>query len=258
LLRRLPAAEFRRRLLARELLVGTFVKTPHPSVIEVLGCSPLDCICLDAEHAPFDRPALDVGLLAARASNLPVLVRIQRPHAADVLNALDLAATGVVVPHVASADDARAMALAAQYGPGGGRGYAGSTRAAGHGTRSMSDTIVEANRTVTVIAQIEDAAALDQLDAIAAVEGIDALFVGRMDLTVSLGASSPSDDRVVDAVRAVCAAASRHNRTVGMFTQTIEEAGQWVRQGASLFLLASDQQFMLEGARELVEGLRGE
>jgi 2-keto-3-deoxy-L-rhamnonate aldolase RhmA len=255
MVKRPPAAEFKQRLLARERLVGTFVKTPHPSVIEVLGQSPLDCICLDAEHAPFDRSALDVALLAARAANLPALVRLQRAHSSDVLSALDLGAAGVVVPHVASSEDARAMALAARYGSGG-RGYAGSTRAAGFGTRAMSEIISEANHTVAVIGQIEDAAALSQLDAIASVEGIDALFIGRMDLTVSLGGRLPSDEAVVDAVRAVCATAHRHPCAVGMFTQTIEEARQWAAEGASLFLLASDQQWILQGARELAAGLR--
>ena len=148
------------------------------------------------------------------------------------------------------------MALAARYGPGG-RGYAGSTRAAGYGTRSMSDIISEANDAVVVIGQIEDAAALDQLDAIAAVNGIDALFIGRMDLTVSLGARSPSDTEVISSVRAVCATARRHACAVGMFTQTIEEARQWTSDGASLFLLASDQQWILQGARDLVARFRG-
>ena len=250
------AAEFRERLLARELLIGTFVKTAHPAVIEVLGASPLDCICLDAEHAPFDRSALDTTLLAARATNLPALVRVPRADAADILNALDLGASGILVPHVASEQDALAVVRAARYGAGVGRGYGGSTRAAGYGTRSMSEVISEANRTVAVIVQIEDAAALEELDAIAAVDGIDALFVGRMDLTVSLGAASPADDRVVQAVRAVCAAALRHRRAAGMFTQTVDEARQWATEGTSLMLLASDQQWVLQGARQLVSGLR--
>jgi 2-keto-3-deoxy-L-rhamnonate aldolase RhmA len=77
-----------------------------------------------------------------------------------------------------------------------------------------------------------------------------------MDLTVSLGARSPSDDTVVDAVRAICATAHRHPCTIGMFTQTIEEALKWAAEGASLFLLASDQQWILQGARELAAGLR--
>jgi 2-keto-3-deoxy-L-rhamnonate aldolase RhmA len=121
----------------------------------------------------------------------------------------------------------------------------------------MRDIVDEANRTVTVIAQIEDREALDELDAIAAVEGIDALFVGRMDLTVSMGAQTPDDASVVDAVRAVVNSARRHGVAVGMFTATVEQARQWSAEGVSLFLLASDQQWVLQGAHALVANFRG-
>ena len=246
---------FRERLRGGQRLVGTFVKTPHPAIIEVLGLSPLDCVCLDAEHAPFGRAELDVALLAARAADLPTLVRVPRADAAEILAALDLGATGVQVPHVADAATAVAVAAAVRYGREG-RGYAGSTRAAGYGTRKMGDIIATANLEATLVAQIEDARALDAIDAIAAVQGIDCLFIGRMDLTVSLGATSPDDPIVVDAVRHICAAAQRHGRAVGMFTTTTEETARWFDAGASLFLLGSDQQWMLQGARELVSGFR--
>jgi 2-keto-3-deoxy-L-rhamnonate aldolase RhmA len=244
---------FRERLRAGDRLLGTFVKTPHPAVVEVLGHAPLDCVCLDAEHAPFDRSDLDVALLAARAADLPSLVRVPRGDAPEILNALDLGATGVVVPHVAHGEAARAIALACRYGAGAGRGYAGSTRAAGYGTRRMGDVLSRANAEIALVAQIEDAAALDAIDEIAAVDGIDCLFIGRMDLTVSLGAASPADPVVVEAVRAICAAARRHGRAVGMFTPTTAEAAQWFDAGASLFLLGSDQQWILQGAGALRE-----
>jgi 2-keto-3-deoxy-L-rhamnonate aldolase RhmA len=246
---------FRRRLLARELLVGTFLKTPSAPLAELIGLSGLDCLCVDAEHAPFDRAALDVVLLAARAQDLPSLVRVPEAEAAAILNALDLGASGVVLPHVTSADAAARIATACRYGPRG-RGYAGSSRAAGYGSRTMTEVIAAANASVCVVAQIEDAEALSQIDAIAAVDGIDCLFVGRMDLTVSLGASSPDEPVVVDAVRRICAAGRRHNRCVGMFTPTTAEAAHWRSEGASFFLLGSDQQWVLQGARELAAALR--
>jgi 2-keto-3-deoxy-L-rhamnonate aldolase RhmA len=246
---------FRERLRRGERLIGTFLKTPHPSVVEVLGRAPLDCLCIDAEHSPFDRAALDITLLAARASDLPCLVRVPRADAADILNALDLGATGVLVPHVASRSSAAAIATAARYGRGG-RGFSGATRAAGYGTQAFRDVIARANAEVTLVAQIEDAEALDEIDAIAAVEGIDCLFVGRMDLTVSLGASDPGDTAVIGAVRAICAAGRRHGRAIGMFTPTTEEAGRWFAAGASLFLLGSDQQWILQGANDLAARFR--
>jgi staphyloferrin B biosynthesis citrate synthase len=248
---------FRSRLKSGARLLGTFVKTPHPVVIEVLSYSDLDCVCVDAEHAPFDRRDLDLAALAARAADMPLLVRIARQDAADVLNVLDLGATGVVIPHVLDATQAATMAAACRYakasaalGAPNSRGYAGSARAADYTTRTMTDIIPKANAAICMIAQIEDAQALNHLDAIAAVEGVDALFVGRMDLTVSLGASSPNDPIVIDAVKQICAAGKRHGCHVGMFTTTTEEAQQWF-DSASLFLLASEQQWILQGARQL-------
>jgi len=242
--------DFRRRLRGGDLLVGTFVKTPHPTVVEVMGHSGLDCVCLDAEHAPFDRAALDGALLAARVTGLPALVRIVRSEPTEVLGALDLGAVGVLVPHVTSADQAMLISRAARYGPGG-LGYAGSTRAAGYTTRAMSEIIARGNESAVVIAQIEDEAALGALDAILAVEGIDALFIGVMDLTVSLGAGAPSEPKVLDAVRTIITAARGASRPVGMFASDAQEARRWRREGVSLFLLGSDQQWILQTARGL-------
>jgi 2-keto-3-deoxy-L-rhamnonate aldolase RhmA len=182
------------------------------------------------------------------------LVRPSHGEAAEILNALDLGATGVLVPHVVSSAAARAAVAASRYGRTG-RGYAGSTRAAGYSTRPMSEVIDAANATVCVVLQIEDEAALAEIDAIAAVEGVDCLFIGRMDLTVSLGAASPSDPRVVAAVQRICEAGARHGRCVGMFTPTTSEALQWRERGATLFLLGSDQQWILQGARDLMRAV---
>jgi 2-keto-3-deoxy-L-rhamnonate aldolase RhmA len=183
---------------------------------------------------------------------MPVLVRVANAAASEILAVLDMGATGVVIPHVATAVVAQAVAAACRYGPGG-RGYAGSTRAAAYGTRSMVENIERANAAVAAIAQIEDAEALIEIDEIASVDGIDALFIGRMDLTVSLGAESPHDAKVIEAVRHICAAARRHGRAIGMFTPTVEEAHQWFDAGATFFLLGSEQQWMLQGARAMRE-----
>ena len=245
---------FRERLRRGEPMAGTFVKTPHASIIEVLCRTSLDVVCLDAEHAPFDRATLDQALLAARAEDLPAVVRIQSYDPTLILNALDLGADGVVLPHVTTAADANRIARAARYGPGG-RGYSGSTRAAGYTTCAMAEVLAEAEAHVVVIAQIEDAAALDEIDAISAVEGIDCLFIGRSDLTVSLGATSPSDPRVLSAVEKICESARRHSRKLGMFLSDAEEIPRWQSLGVSLFLIGSDQQWMLQGAREVLANI---
>lgn len=110
---------------------------------------------------------------------------------------------------------------------------------------------VSRNETV-VIAQIEDLEALDNLDEIAAVEGLDCLFIGRIDLTVAYGAETPNDPRVIAAVEQICAAGRKVGKPVGMFTPSMDELPGWKAKGTSLFLLDSDQGFLLKGAAALV------
>ena len=233
----------RERLRAGELLAGTWIKTPHPHVTEVLALSALDVLVLDAEHAPFDRASLDLCILAARAGGKPVLVRPASGDAAQILNALDCGADGVIVPHIRSAEDARALVRACQYIPGG-RGFAGSSRAAGYTTLGMAKHRAAAQG-VTIIAQIEDVEAVEAIEEIAAVEGIDALFIGRADLTISYGVESPDDPIVISAVERICAAGKAAGRTVGMFLGRVADVPEWRSKGASLFVLQSDQDFLL-------------
>jgi 2-keto-3-deoxy-L-rhamnonate aldolase RhmA len=245
------ARNFKQRLAEGDMLVGTFIKTPSPIIVEVLSMTALDCLCLDAEHAPFDRGTLDQCIFAARASGKDVLVRVPSASPEHILNALDCGATGVVVPHVRSAEEARAAVRASHYGAGG-RGYAGSSRAAGYtGVSLAAHQAASAARTVVVL-QIEDPEAVEAIDDIAKVPGVDALFIGRVDLTVSYGAHSLDDPRVISAVETVCTAGQAFGRPVGMFLARVEDAPAWRERGASLFLLGSDHNFLLAGAADLL------
>lgn len=244
---------FRERLRAGEVLAGTWIKTPHPHVVEVLALSPLDCLVLDAEHAPFDRRDLDACILAARAGGKPVLVRPASAAPEQLLNALDLGSDGVIVPHVRSAAEAREIVRSCHYGPSG-RGFAGSTRAADYTTLGMAKHCAAA-KGVTVIAQIEDAEAIDDIDAIAATPGLDALFIGRADLTISLEAESPDAPVVVAAVERICAAGQKAGRAVGMFLGRAADVPLWRARGTSLFILQSDHDFLLQGAAALARDI---
>jgi 2-keto-3-deoxy-L-rhamnonate aldolase RhmA len=246
---------FRDRLRGGELLSGTWVKTPHAHIVEVLSLSPLDVLVLDAEHAPFDRGSLDQCILAARAGGKPVLVRPPTSAPEQILNALDLGADGVILPHIRTADDAEAAVKACQY-VSGGRGYAGSSRAAGYTTKGMAKHRADA-QSVVVIAQIEDVEGVDNIDAIAAVPGLDALFIGRADLTIAYGAETPDDAAVVDAVDRIVAAGKSAGRTTGMFLGRVGDVPMWREKGSSLFILGSDHDFLLQGAARLAEAVRG-
>ncbi len=245
---------FRKRLRNRETIAGTFIKTPSPVIAEVLGLSPLDVICIDTEHAPFGRLETDSCIAAFLAADMPCLVRVPGDSPHDIRNALDSGATGVLVPHVTSADQAAAVVKAANFGEGG-RGYAGSPRAAAYSTKSMSDHLSASRDTTTVVVQIEDMAALEQVEDISAVDGVDAVFVGRVDLAVAMH-EPVSSKRVIDVIERICSVASSTGTAVGMFTPSIDELPAWKDRGASLFLLESDHGFLLSGAKRLAGEIR--
>ena len=245
---------FRDRLRAGDLLCGTWIKTPHPHIVEVLSHSALDCLVLDAEHAPFDRAALDLCIMAARAGGKTVLVRPASSAPEQILNALDLGADGVILPHIRSPAEAADAVKACHYGSGG-RGYAGSTRAAGYTTSGMAAHRADA-KGIVIIAQIEDIEAVDAIDAIARVEGIDALFIGRADLTIAYAAGTPDDAVVIAAVDRIVAAGRAAGRVTGMFLSRVGDVAEWRNKGSSLFILGSDQEFLLAGAARLAEAVR--
>lgn len=251
-----PAPEsFRQRMLDGEQLVGTFIKTPTGHSTEILGDLGYDFVVIDEEHAPFDRGAIDQTLLAARAGNIAGLVRIAAPTAPNILSVLDAGAMGVLVPHVASAAKAREVAAAARY-RGGSRGFSGSPRAGRYGGVPLWEHVDRADARTTVVAQIEDPEALDEIDAIAAVEGIDALFIGRGDLTVAMGAPAMDAPVIREATERIAAAAQRHGKPISVFVGAAAEA-RWLKElGASVFVVSSDQGLMRQAANGVLNDFR--
>lgn len=242
------------QLAEKTPLLGTFIKTPSAIICEVINRSGMDLVCLDAEHAPFGRADLDLCLLALHAGGMPALVRVPSLSSEHVLNALDCGATGVLVPHVKSAEEAEKAVRYATYGKG--RGFAGSSRAARYMARGMAEHISAANAHTCVVGQIEDAEALNHLDDIFSTDGMDAFFIGRADLTVSLGYNTPNTPEVIDAVTEICRLGAEKGKTIGMFTSNLDEIAGWRAKGASLFLLSSEHAMMLEGAKALNERVR--
>lgn len=241
---------FKARLRAGAPMVGTWVKTPSHIVVDVLARSDLDVVCLDAEHAPFDRLQLDACVMTARLHDMPALVRLPTAAPHHMLNALDIGAAGVLAPHILGADDAQALVKACHFGRGG-RGYAGSTRAAGYTARVMAEHMALSRDATVVVAQIEDVEAVESIEQIASVQGIDCMFIGRADLAASLGAASASDPVVIAAAERVAATGKAKGVAVGTFVADLGEIPHWLERGVGLFLLESDQTFLLRGARQL-------
>jgi staphyloferrin B biosynthesis citrate synthase len=240
---------FRRRFLDRDLLTGTFIKTPTSHAVEIIGRLGFDFVVIDEEHAPFDRVTIDQALLAARASGTTGIVRVAESTPARMLAALDDGATGVLVPHVASAAKARDVVAACRY-RGGRRGFSNSPRAGGYGAVPMWRHVEAADATVTCIAMIEDPEALDEIERIVAVDGLDGVFIGRGDLTVALGAADAGAPEIRSACERILAAADKAGKPVCVMVGSAREAEGFRAMGASAFIVASDQAFMRQAAQK--------
>lgn len=246
------------RMRGRETLVGAFIKTPSPLIMEVLGRTELDFLLPDQEHAPFDALSLDACLLAARATGKPCLVRVPTARPEEILKALDSGATGILVSHTRSVDEARAIVRAATYLVPEGRGYAGTTRAADYGKKSMRDHLRDAASSVTVLATIEDASSVDIVEEIAAVDGLDGLFIGPMDLTVAMGEPGPDSPRMQEAFARICRAAAGAGIGVGIYLGDDRQVEAYKNMGITFFLLGSDHTFLYAGAAGAVSAVRRE
>ncbi len=242
-----PYTEFRRRLLAREHLLGTFVKTPTTHSTEILGTIGFDFVIMDQEHAPWDRGAIDMVSLAARAVNIAGIVRVGDPSASNILSVLDCGAMGVMVPHVDSAAKAKEIAAACRY-RGGARGFANTTRAGAYGGASFKDHMDAQDAQITCIAMIEDVAAIDRIDEIMRVKGIDAYFIGRGDLTAAIGADAQTSPETLKLVERVMKAGREADVPIIMLASSKADAIAMKKLGASAFIISNDQNLMKTAA----------
>ena len=252
----MAAKEFRERMLDGEYLAGTFVKTPAYDVVEVLSRTELDFICLDGEHAPFDWGRMDACLAMAKALEFPTLVRVASASTENILHALDSGASGIVVPHVFDVRTAELAARAARFGHHG-RGYAGSTRWAEFASRTMPELLERSRTNTTVIVQIEEPEGVEAAAEIAAVDGVDGLFIGPADLTVAYGANEEAAEKVRSALSTVGAVAHAAGKAYMTFVQNAGQAREWAQYGFTAFFIASEQNLMMGAANAQAQGIHG-
>ncbi|MEO8829488.1 aldolase/citrate lyase family protein [Lapillicoccus sp.] len=173
------------RVRRGDRLLGGLVRMPAEMLVELTGLVGLDYLVLDAEHGPGDQVAMAHHISTAEAVGLPVIVRIGGLH--EVLRVLDLGAAGIIYPHIDSVDEAKALVEAVHYPPRGRRGFAAYTRAGSYGLRTGAEHLHRYADGPLVIAMIESEAAVTAAADIAAVDGIDLLFLGPADLAADLG-----------------------------------------------------------------------
>ena len=232
----------------RALTLGTFVKTDSPQITEILGTTDLDFVVVDAEHAPFDRLALDRHMMAGRASGIPVLVRIPDTAPATIQSVLDLGAAGLLVPRVDSAAQAREIVSRARYRQGS-RGFSISPRCAGYGTLRMADAL-DAGDQALILCQIESPDGVTEAFDIASTPGVDGLFIGRADLALSMGLDDNRAPAVSEACGRIIEAAKAAGVSAAMFVPNEAEAIAFRERGIDCFVVSSDQSLLRQATQQ--------
>ena len=236
-------------------LVGTFVKLRGSEPIEILAHAGFDFVIVDAEHSNCDRRDIDLACLAGRAAGIAIMVRVADRTRALLTSALDSGAGAIVMPHINDADEADAFARSIRFRDGN-RGYSNSGRSAAFGSESLADYPSAADQRVGGVAMIESIKAVNQASAIAATRGVDAVFVGRGDIAVSLVKNSTSDAAVQEAVVRVGTACAAHGKLLMVPVSDATDAANMRRAGANAFVVATDQAFLRAAAGEACASVR--
>jgi 2-dehydro-3-deoxyglucarate aldolase/4-hydroxy-2-oxoheptanedioate aldolase len=243
-------------VLAGETTIGTFVFSASPFIVEVVARVGLDWLLIDLEHGTADESDLLALLLAAGTQGITPLVRVESGERIRVGRALDLGAGGIMVPQVHSADQARRFARWMRTQPTGDRGIALFTRGMDYG-RVGHVGVAARHEGLLATVQIESRPALEEVEAIAGLEGIDVLFVGPTDLSHALGLPGRIDDPAYEAaVRRVSRAAKAAGKAAGVLVWNPEDVGRYAAMGFSFFSLSSEASILDRALRSTLESAR--
>lgn len=241
---------FVEKLRGTRPLLGTIVSLPSPELSELLSLAGFDWLFIDMEHG-----ALSIGdaqrMLLAVKNDCNAIIRVADNNPILIKQALDIGANGIIVPLVNSADEARQAVESARYPPIGKRSV-GIARAHDYGMH-FTDYIQRANQAVAVIIQIEHQEAVDNLDAILDVAGIDGVFIGPYDLSGSMNRlGNISDPAVQEAIQTVKTRCAQRSIPVGLFLQQPDRIAAELASGVTFLAVGTDTFFVWSGAQQVV------
>ena len=223
---------------------------------EIAALCGFDCVWTDREHCPNTLHDIENQVRAALMHGADVVVRVERGSYSDLVHPLEMGATGIMVPHCMSAEDARKIAWYTKFHPVGRRPVDSGNADGAYAMIPMADYMEQSNRERFVIVQIEDPEPLEELDAIAAVEGIDMLLFGATDFSHGIGAPGQYDHpRVRDARQRVVEAARRHGKFAGA-AGSVASFGELAAMGYQFINVGSDVVSLAASFRTMTAALK--
>jgi 2-dehydro-3-deoxyglucarate aldolase/4-hydroxy-2-oxoheptanedioate aldolase len=245
---------FRNKVSASPPLIGTSVTLDAPEIAEILSRCGFDWLFIDAEHGALSAAAVQHLVQATRGDCL-ALVRVPENSPTWIKKMLDTGCDGIIIPQVNSAEEARRGVAAAKYPPQGTRSV-GLARAQGYGM-SFADYVATANEQVAVIIQIEHITAVDNLDSILEVEGIDGVLIGPYDLSGSMNRLGEiSSESVQSAIARIKQGCIERGIPVGIFVMNAEGAKREAAAGYRFIAVGMDTVFLWSAAKGIVDALK--
>lgn len=249
----MPAPEnlFKKRLLAGETLIGCWVALGDAYAAELMGTAGFDWLVIDGEHAPNDIRSIRDQLAALTASTAEPVVRLPVGEPWLIKQALDIGAQTLLIPMVESAAQARDMVRACRYPPNGIRG-AGAALGRASQFASIPDYVPTADAQICLLLQVESRAGLDELDEIAALDGVDGVFIGPSDLSADMGfGGKPDAPEVKAAIADAFSRIAAAGKAPGCLGMSEESTQRYLDQGARFLATGSDVGLLAKSAREL-------
>jgi 4-hydroxy-2-oxoheptanedioate aldolase len=235
--------------------LGTWIKLDTTESVEIMADAGFDFVVIDLEHAPLGLDTAARMISLARATRILPLVRVPGHDAAMIGRILDAGAGGILAPHVDSADEARRVVAATRFPPLGERGAGGTSRAGRWGLLPRAEYVRAGNEDVLCVAQLESVAAIEAAPEILAVDGVDAVFLGAGDLSLSLGLG-PGDERVLELLAAGRAAAAAAGKPCGAAAAGAEAAVRAAGLGHGFLVVGNDATMLARSAHALVGSVR--
>ena len=233
-------------------MLGTWVKIPALETVEMLARAGFDFVVIDMEHAPHSLSEMYRFVVAAQTLGMFAVVRMSDPESPDAQRILDAGADGVLIPRVASPAIAAALTEKMVFSPRGKRGLGLTSRAGGWGTVSMPEYVARGDDECLRMPQLEDWEALNEVEAFAALDHVNGLFVGLGDLQLSSG-RSPSDPQVQDVVKNVVAVCKKAGVFSGIAAGSPEEGRRYLDLGYSLVMVSNDASIFARAASDMVK-----
>jgi 4-hydroxy-2-oxoheptanedioate aldolase len=246
----------KKRLQQGETLNGCWLNLGSSITAEIVGMSGFDWVLIDLEHGAGAEKDVLHQLQALEHTPAAAIVRIESGQRQRIHRILDMGAEGIMCPRIINAAEAKAIASDLHYPPNGSRGIAKMVRATGFG-QHFAEYYKNEKENILGIVQIETAEVLEHLDEVAALDGIDVLFIGPSDLSMALGIFGQFDHPLFkDALKATMQAAQKAGKVVGILLPHLDDFTKYHEMGMRLIASGSDGTFVAEGARNLANKLK--